>query len=356
MDDNQNQSQLLAPVKKVELNVAKPVVPKPVLDVNVGKTEAAVSSVQAVDKPKIETPAVKEAVVKEVIKAIDAADPLKKEEVKPVEEKVEGEKKEREAARWAAYTKQVRQLELDKASFKEEKKAIETQKQANLDFQKEVDSIKSNPKLALDILEKLGIPFTKLAEYILNPEVVDKDFEAKRFREQYENDKTAREKAEKDNLTRQEQNNIAEYKSALNKFIDGEDGNNNAYPLIRANAEHDLVYQVMNEQWMKDKTVMDRSVAAQAVETHLQEKLDLQLKAKKLNVVSETQSIGESEKVVNKEIKAINDKTVSQPAKSARIQKKTLTNLKTVSLTNPIQRAKTDKDRYARAAAALTKK
>ncbi len=357
MDEINNQSPLLASVKKIELSVPTPVIPKPALDVHVPSTEAAKSEVtevgQPVESPKVD---VKTPVKAEPVKAPEAAkdEPEAKPEATTPEEKAEVEKKERETARWANLAKQERKLELERTTLKEKEKAIKAETEANLAFQNEVAQIKNNPKKALEIIEKLGLSFEQLANYILNPEVVDKELENVRFREQYEKDKVDREKAEKENLTKQEASNIANYKSGLKDFIDS---NINAYPLIRAKSEYDLVYDVMNEQYMKDKTEMDRSIAAKYVEDYLQSELDKLNEAKKsLSKDTKTESIAAEVSKDKKEVKATNEKTVPQKAKPVEIQKKTLTNLKTVLLPSPLEKAKSDKDRYARAAAALQKK
>jgi len=343
-----------------ELNQAGP---KPVVTKTVSVPKSSGVQVQA----KIETPIEPVAVekittksepIKPVEKEIVEVKAVEKEAEKPEVEKTPEEKKEeKETARWAALAKQERKLELERSTFKTEmaetKKQVEATKAENAKFQAEILSIKNNPKLALDILDKLGIPFTTLANYVLNPETVDKDYEVKRLKDQYESDKANKEKAEKETQTAQQKANVEAYKSNLKKFIDGEDGNNNAYPLIRANDEHDLVYQVMDERFRQDGTEMQKSDAAKMVEDHLQEKLDKQIQAKKLKVSSDSESISETEKTVNKEVKAKKEVMPQKAISKVAITKPNLTSLKQLTVVNPNQKAQTKKERYDRAIAAF---
>lgn len=274
----------------------------------------------------------------------------KLEAVEKTEETKPDESPDKLTARFASLAKKERQLEITQSAHNKAVKEFETTKQTHDTEVQEWMNIKKSPKMFLEVMEKFGVPFTKLAEYILTPEAVDKDFENKKFREEYENDKKSREEAEKTKAQKQYEDGIANFKNDLKTFIDG---NNEAYELIAKQNKYDLVYDVMNEQYKKDGTTMDKEVASKMVEDFLMEEAKELLKAKKLSNLPTSESSNESineEGKKDKEIKATMNKP--QAAKSA-VVTKTLTNLKATLITDTRNEAKTEQERKARALAAF---
>lgn len=344
------------PPKKETLSVPKklhhstPMIP-------LSAAKPAVEAVKMTATPVSTTTTLAEPTKAEVIAEIKAESSKLVEEPAKAEETVKAEvaeekdeKKEREAARWAALAKKERDIELRNQAFKTDQKAVEAQKLENTKFQNEILSIKNNPKLALDILEKLEIPFHKLAQYVLNPAEVDKDYEVKRLRDQYESDKYNREKFEKDSLTKQQETNIIQFKSNLKTFIDG---NNDAYELIRATNAYEALYDRMNESFRKTGIEPKLEDSAKELEESLYHEALILTKAKKLSRISESESKAETEMKDKKEIKASGNNQLQKATKAA---KPTLTNSNTVYLTTPIGKATSEKERRARAMAAIRNK
>lgn len=279
------------------------------------------------------------------------AEALKVEEA--VKEELAPEDKDRSTARFAALAKKERQLELSKTEHNKIVKEFEAKKTAHDKEVQDFMTVKNNPKMMLQVLENMGVPFNKLAEYVLNPEAVDSEYEHKKFRETYEKDKTDRENAEKENALKQQETGINNFKAELKTFLDG---NNEAYELIVKQNKYDLVYDVMNEQFKKDNTVMDRAVAAQMVEDFLTDEVKELLKAKKLsNLLTPSESSNESTKEVGKKDKEIKATNRPEMAKTP-VGTKTLTNLKATFLTDTRGEAQSDQERRQRALAAFKKK
>lgn len=307
---------------------------------DVTKTKVAGTGiVQDAVIPATTEPATKPETLEQSTEPTKSEEPLKAEEAD-----------DKATARFTALAKKERKLELDKSEHLKSVKEFESKKAAHDKDIQEFIATKNNPKMMLEVLEKLGVPFTKLAEYVLNPEKIDPEYENKRFREEYENEKKSKAEADKANTENQAKANIDNYKSGIKTFIDG---NNEAYELIVKQNKYDLVYDVMNEQFQKDGTEMDKTAAAQMVEDFLTEQAKELLKAKKLSNMISVSSSNESTKTENKKDKEIKA-TTNQPqiAKNA-VTTKTLTNLKATLITDTRNEAKTDQERRARALAAF---
>lgn len=341
-------------------SIAAPI--KETVSINVKKATSAASEIAAkqmgVDVPKpievsesLDKVVSKDEVIKEVIKADKVEDKKNEEGEKPEEINSETE-------RIAYIVKQEKRLQVEKAQAKEEiakeKEKFETDKKVHLedvkraaDIQKEVGQLKNNPGAVLEFMEKhLGMSITDLSDFYIKG--TSTEYQLNKFKADLEREneekKIKEENDNKEKLTNQQAENVKVFKSQIQDHINT---NNTTYKLIHKLNAQDLVYQVIEENFNNTKKIMDIKEAAEKVEQYYK---DLIFEEQK---VSELKVDDKSTKVTNPEIKAISD--LKQPLFKSKIKKTITNNPSSQSSKSPIKETirLTDKERHARAVAAL---
>lgn len=160
-----------------------------------------------------------------------------------------------------------------------EKKAMEREQMAKQKLQEIEDKInelrsfnevkeqvKSNP---LKALEHLGVDFNTLANAVINsdkPESLEQRLE--RLERERQADIKRQEQREKEISERQQQEAIQNFKKSV---INTVQKNNESYELINLTDNHDLVYDVIYQNYCKTGKIIDIEVAAAEVEDYLTE-------------------------------------------------------------------------------------
>lgn len=301
-------------------------------------------------------------------------------EAEPVEVKPEVEDKDHE--RYAQLLKLEKRVQAEKTQAKEEiakeklafedvKKAHEVEIKAAADIQKEVGALRGNAGGVIDFIEKhLGLSITDLADFYIkgsSPEYQLKKLEEKLAREK-EEEKANSEKVANENLTKQQQANVTNYKNQITEHFNS---NIEAYELTLdelGDSACDEAYKLIELHWAKTQEsgkpeLLTPEQAAIKLEDFFQAKELRKLKLKKLSkyVRPDEATTTDKKETVKSEVATDTNKTAIVPRDSKQplfsgVQKKTLNNINTAQLPSPINKAKSNQDRYSRAAAAMMKK
>lgn len=225
-------------------------------------------------------------------------------------------------------------------------KAKEAEIEAKLARIQEFETVKQNPKKALEFL---GLDYNQLTQSILKDGEVTPEIEIKRVKDELENFKKSQE-ADKERQLQdakraaeaQELKAVSDFKSEITQYLND---NSSRYELISFEAQQELVFEVIDEHYTRTLDqetgigkVMSIAEAADKVEEYLEKKY---LKSKDLNKVKALW--GNIPKEAQKQI--IKQETkLGQPPK-------TLTNQLSASAMKPRTQAVTDEERVQRAIA-----
>lgn len=223
------------------------------------------------------------------------------------------------------------------------------QKEADLESKlkriEEFESVKTNPKKALELL---GLNYDELTKSILADGEIPAEVQLKKIEEKFDSFRSAQEEAtkkqEEEKLNQakaQEQQAISGFKTEINTYLKD---NATRYEFIAFEESQELVFDVIDEQYnrtMDPQTgigkVMSIAEAADKVEEHLEKKYK---KAKELNKTKTLWS------AVPSRIQPPKPETrATQP------QHRTLTNQLSASQTKPRTRPITDEERVQKAIA-----
>lgn len=237
-------------------------------------------------------------------------------------------------------------------------KAKETELEGTLARIKEFDSVKSNPKKALELL---GLDYDQLTQSLLNDGTIPPEVHIKKLEEKFDAFKTEQQKADDQRLEdrkkeaeENEQKAITGFKGQINQYLSD---NSARYELIAFESQQDLVFDVIDEHYnrtLKAKMeelaqvgeetssavgkVMSVSEAADKVELYLEQKYD---KAKALKKVNSLWAAVPKETVMQ---------AVKQETKTPQ-KPQTLTNNLSASAQTPRKGPLTDEERVQKAIA-----
>ena len=181
-----------------------------------------------------------------------------------------------ERARFAEKFAKLSQRESRLRKEREELRAVRENAQRFSDLE---DLAKENP---LQLLEKFGINYDELARRVINdgnPAI--EDVVAKQQREI----ESLRDSIRKDAEEREARLKAQETETAYNGFIDNIKkltDNNPKYELISSNGAHHVVYELMEEQYQRDGTVLGYEQAADLVEQYYEDEAERYYKSSKL--------------------------------------------------------------------------
>lgn len=132
--------------------------------------------------------------------------------------------------------------------------------------------IKKNP---IAELEKLGLTYEDLTQMVLNDGKPSTDLQLKLMREEIERDYESKYKQLEDRLLEKEkQEEEANYQTTLNTFkseIKSHIDQSEEYELIREQDAYDLVYDVIQDFYNENGSILDTTEAAKQVENYLEE-------------------------------------------------------------------------------------
>jgi len=237
------------------------------------------------------------------------------------------------------------QVKAEKAAIEQARAALPTWKPEEVTDFEQYRALKGSKKYD-EALRHLGLTYEELTEYQLTGKLPEKapesaaskelaDFKAE-LRQKEENQLRVAQEAQKQAYDKA----LEDFRKATNEFILT---NKDKYELIDIHAAQEVVLAVIETNYQRSVAagqprVMTIAEAADLVEADLQKRIEASLASKKL-----------SAKGKSPEAPA----TSSQPTKEQ--QARTLTNAMTAS-TTPSTPARNEKDRVARALAALSKK
>lgn len=256
-----------------------------------------------------------------------------------------------ESSRFAAIAKREREIQRREAEIKAREAEIQAKGTPT-----SIDDIRrqfsSNP---LKALEALGFSYDDLTNQVLNDKEPTPELESKSVRQEFEEFKRQlaekEEKARQDqetNLKKQHEQALADFTGEVNQFILT---NSEKYELIAYNEATPLVLAVIEQHFQqtkeKDPTqprILSIAEASDLVESYLESQTDRLLATKKISAKIGSKTTAEAPKAKSAEPQ------FSQPSA------KTLTNSLTSSAVPSSLPANTERDRMARAMAALEKK
>ena len=187
---------------------------------------------------------------------------------------------DKSAAKFAALARKKRETEAKESALSAREKEINERAAKAERIEKAIANRDKDP---LAVLEAMGIDIEQFAEHIASgPMIAEKKSpEAKaveELRAQLKDIKEADAKAKQEAQQAKQMEEFNKFVARVNNFIDKEP----AYELIRAQGEHDLVLEVMEAQWIKDKTMLTEKQAADMVEASLEAKQHKGLSTEKI--------------------------------------------------------------------------
>lgn len=178
------------------------------------------------------------------------------------------------ARRFAALTRKEREFLARERAFKEQASRAD-------EVAKKIENMKNNPLAAL---EEAGWKFKDLADFVLNNNEIPAERKTNNTIEELrEQVKSLTERLDEDKKSKVQQEHdrqINEFKQQIKSEVSGD---LDKYELINVNEAHELVYDVIEshfQQTMDPETgqgqILDIHQAAEQVEKHLEEQLELQ--------------------------------------------------------------------------------
>lgn len=153
------------------------------------------------------------------------------------------------------------------------------------EFETKKTQAKSNPSLALKMLEEMGLSYEDLTNAVLNdgkptPEMQVKSVkdELEEFKKQLQKDKEEEERTQKERQEQEYSKAIEEFKTKINSFVENKD----EYELINAYGQQELIYSTVEQHFDETKNVLSIKEASDLVEKYLEGEVDKALKLKKM--------------------------------------------------------------------------
>lgn len=237
----------------------------------------------------------------------------------------------------------------EQAALHAERAAKQAQAEVEEKLKKYADfeSAKKVPKKALELL---GLDYNELTQAMLNEGQITPEIQIKQINEKFEaltksqeDEKVRRDEEQKQEAQAKEQRAITDFKSEITTYLGD---NSSRYELIAFENQHDLVFEVIDEQYRRTAQaspdgigkVMKISEAADKVELWLEQKYE---KSKSVNKVKSLWNIAPKGTLAE----AI--KPQAKPSQPPR----TLTNNLTATPTTPRKTPVSDEERVQRAIA-----
>lgn len=248
------------------------------------------------------------------------------------------EKEEKASQRFALLAKKEKALYQNSQKIKAQEAVIEEKLTALNNYENFKKQVAQNPMLAL---QELGISYEQLTQYVLTNKMPNsseleiksvRDEMAELRKQQEERDKKA-EEGRIAGLQARAKQEIAAFQQQIGDYISS---NVDKYELINLNEATHLVFQTVENHFEKTKRILSIEEASDIVEKYLEDQVEKNLRAKKLAQRATPQPKKEDTKQV----------PTAQP--------RTLTNEMTSSAPSMLP-AKTERDRMARAMAALSR-
>lgn len=244
------------------------------------------------------------------------------------------------ARRFAALSRQEKQIVAKQKEVEEKSKEIETAKAEAEKMKAILQLAKENP---MEFLRETGINYQELTELMLASEKTPEDKKFDELRKEIEDLKTAKEreakefeeaqtKAQIDRVTKAIENYKVECKNTVQQ-------NPDKYELILAHGREDDVFDIVERYFIENEQVLDFDIAADYLEQLLLEEAQKLVKTKKLASATKTEAIRD---------KSTDAREINKPSP-------TLTNVKS-SGSAPSFTAQTDQERFKRAVAMLRDK
>jgi hypothetical protein len=230
----------------------------------------------------------------------------------------------------------------EKAALERERlaKAKEAELEAKLARFNEFDSLKDNPKKALDLL---GLTYEQLTQSLLQdgelpPEIKIKKVEDKvdQFLKAREDEERQRAEQEKKRLEDEQAKVVSQFQDEIKTYLKD---NSSRYEFINFEGQQDLVFEVIDEHFARTQKVLSITEAADKVEQYLEDKYN---KAKALSKVKTLWGAVPPEAL---------KKAVEQTKSAVQTPPRTLTNKLSASPSTPLKRPVTDEERIQRAIA-----
>lgn len=254
-----------------------------------------------------------------------AEEPAKAEvEVKPAQD-------EKFASKFAALSRKEREIKAREKAIEARQKELEasfsTKEQEVMSKYVDPEVFRKDP---LGTLEKLGMSFKDLAEMVLNDgkptgeqklSQTEKSLRAEieALKQQLKADKEAEQKQKEDAAQQDFEQRLEQFKAGLVEFVQAD---TEAYELINAQEQHDLVYQVIEEHYNKtadengqNGTVLSYKAAADATENYLLENAKKLVQREKIKKLLPTQQ--QAQKAVETGATTLSNAHSSQAATQA---------------------------------------
>jgi hypothetical protein len=142
-------------------------------------------------------------------------------------------------------------------------------------FLKLKESAKANP---LDYLQAAGLDYSYVTEHLLNDGKPSTERQLEALKAEIERDRKARQEEALKAQQLEEQRVIEGHKYQIKNFVES---NPDEYELIAANEAHDVVFETIEQHFMKTGQLLTIQDAAMAVEDHLYQQAQRLLKLKK---------------------------------------------------------------------------
>ena len=179
----------------------------------------------------------------------------------------------------AAFARQFANLARQERRLREEKQEFKGVKKKATELEGLQDMAKSDP---MQFLEKFGISYDALTRRVINDgNVAIEDVVAQQAKEIEGLKELNRKQAE----DRENRSKKREYEQTYNGFIDKVKEfveNNDQYEMIKAHEAYHTVYEVMQEQFAHDGTVLEYDQAANMVERYYEDEAERYFKSSKL--------------------------------------------------------------------------
>jgi len=242
----------------------------------------------------------------------------------------------------AAFAKQFANLARQERRFREEKQEFKGIKKKASEMDTLQDLAKNDPMAFLD---RFGLNYDALTRRVINdgnPAI--EDVVAQQAREIQE----LKELRQKELQEREQKQVQREYEQTYNGFIDKVKNfvdNNDKYEMIAANNAYHTVYEVMQEQFKLDGTVLEYEDAANMVERYYEEEAERYFKSSKLR--DRYKGYWQPEPEEAQDVKP------SQPAAAKKPRQKTLSNQLTSQTPARDKKLLSREESLARAAAIM---
>ena len=231
------------------------------------------------------------------------------EKVEPVVEEKPAPQDDRFQRRFSELSKKEKELRLLKQEIEKEKAEISPLKEA-------IASAKDNP---LSVLEKLGLNFADVADYVINKdevpsqeEVLQKKIEKleKWIESQEEAVKTSKQKEEESRI----ESSIREFKADIERTATG---SKQEFELVNATQEYEMVFELVESYFKETGKVLSPKEALTQVESYLEKQLESHAKTEKFKKKYAFQEPAKASKPSLSQDKPLSSKTLTSAVHSS---------------------------------------